>query len=81
MKKYIILHPTLQIARMHWERLQKFKWFFQKAQCNCSNMKLWDVFGNEYFFTYKNDDICRGYRANEILWIDDFPPYPKEIFE
>ena len=83
MKKYIILHPTLQIARKHWERLQKFKWLFPKAQCTCNNtnMKLWDILGNEYFFTCKNDDnVCRGRRANEI-WIDDFSSYPKEILK
>ena len=73
MKKYIILYPTLQRARAHWEKLRKCKWLFPKAQRNCSSMKLWDVLGNEYFFTYKGDDkVCRGHRANEILWIDEF---------
>ena len=85
-KKYIIVHPTLQRAKWNWERLQKWKWFFPKAQNTCNNtcLKLWDILGNEYFFAVQNHDYidsCRGYRASDIIWIDDFPPYPKNIVD
>ena len=78
MKTIIILHPTLQRAKWNWERHRKLKWFYPKAQ----ELKLWDIFGNEWDFVYGRGEIIRGHRIKDYEIIcDDFPLNSKEIEE
>ena len=44
-------------------------------------INLYKMLGYDCEIVYPTDDTCRGYRANFLLDIDDFPEFPKDLIK